>query len=108
MQLPLLSAPNTLTFPCTPPPQKNKNPACAPTVRTIRARRALQQYAQAGLPLERITVSSDAFGSLPTYDGAGRLLRYSVADGKALLRFLRNMYFQVGGGHKSRGGLCVV
>lgn len=65
-------------------------------VRSIRARRALQQYRQDGIPLTNVTVSSDAFGSLPTYDSEGRLVKYMVADAKALLRFLRNMYFQVG------------
>jgi hypothetical protein len=65
-------------------------------VRSVRARRALQQYYQAGVPLHNVTVSSDAFGSLPTYDSAGRLVKYSVADARALLRFLRSMYFQVG------------
>jgi hypothetical protein len=67
-------------------------------VRSIRARRALQQYYQAGVPLHNVTVSSDAFGSLPTYDSDGRLVKYTVADARALLRFLRNMYFQVGCG----------
>lgn len=48
------------------------------------------------MPLHNVTVSSDAFGSLPTYDSDGRLMKYTVADARALLRFLRNMYFQVG------------
>lgn len=64
-------------------------------VRSIRARRALQQYHQAGVSLHNVTASSDAFGSLPSYDSDGRLVKYNVADAKALLRFLRNMYFQV-------------
>jgi beta-aspartyl-dipeptidase (metallo-type) len=65
------------------------------TVRSIRARRALQQYANTGVPLHNVTVSSDAFGSLPTYDTDGRLVKYSVADARALLRFLRGMFYQV-------------
>ena len=77
---------------------------CAHPVRTIRARRALQQYHTAGVPLRNVTVSSDAFGSLPSYDAAGRLVRYSVADARALLRFLRAMYFQVW----PEGASCVV
>jgi isoaspartyl dipeptidase IadA len=64
------------------------------TVRSIRARRALQQYHQTNVPLGSVTVSSDAFGSLPSYDSDGRLVSYTVADAKALLRALRNMYFQ--------------
>lgn len=78
---------------CAPPVSAHST-LCA--VRSIRARKALQQYHQAGVPLHNVTVSSDAFGSLPSYDSDGRLVKYTVADGKALLRFLRNMYFQVG------------
>lgn len=75
---------------------------CCGAVRSIRARRALQQYLQSNVPLRNVTVSSDAFGSLPSYDSDGRLVAYTVADAKALLRTLRNMYFQV------RCGSCLV
>ena len=51
-------------------------------------------FDQEGLALERVIVSSDAFGSLPTYDEAGRLVRYRAADAKALLQFVWKMYFQ--------------
>lgn len=48
------------------------------TVRSIKSRKALQQYHAAGLPLSRVTVSSDAFGSLPSYDSAGGLRRQGL------------------------------
>lgn len=40
-----------------------------------------------------VSVSSDACGSLPSFDTNGRLVRYQSADAKALLRLLRQMYF---------------
>jgi beta-aspartyl-dipeptidase (metallo-type) len=44
-----------------------------------------------GLPLERVMVSSDSNGSLPVFDGAGRLVRLTVASQKDLLRKFRDL-----------------
>ncbi len=44
--------------------------------------------------VRQVMVSSDSFGSLPTYDEEGRLIRYTAASTKAMLRFLWKMYFQ--------------
>jgi beta-aspartyl-dipeptidase (metallo-type) len=41
---------------------------------------ALRGYRQAGLPLAAVTVSSDAYGSLPVFDEGGRLVRMDVAE----------------------------
>jgi beta-aspartyl-dipeptidase (metallo-type) len=54
----------------------------------------LDRYYKEG-QLGRVTVSSDAYGSLPTYDAQGNLLSYKAADAKALLRLLRQLYFQM-------------
>lgn len=40
---------------------------------------ALDAYRSAHLPLARCSVSTDAYGSLPEFDGAGRLVGYKVA-----------------------------
>lgn len=39
---------------------------------------ALLQYAERGVDLSRCTVSSDAFGSYPTFDEQGRLVEYKA------------------------------
>jgi len=44
-----------------------------------------------GLPLERVMVSSDSNGSLPVFDGAGRLVRLTVASQKDLLRKFQDL-----------------
>lgn len=54
----------------------------------IRALDALLQALEAGVPGERLTLSSDAGGSLPHYE-AGELLSLSAAGPQALLETLR-------------------
>ena len=45
----------------------------------MQAMEAILQYKQEGeLLLERVTVSSDAFGSLPVFDEQGKLVSYQV------------------------------
>jgi beta-aspartyl-dipeptidase (metallo-type) len=46
-------------------------------------------FAERGLPFTRITASSDGNGSLPVFDGAGRLVRLTVASQADLLRTFR-------------------
>ena len=62
------------------------------TGRSVRCREALKMYHARGLLRENVTVSSDACGSLPTFEN-GRLVAYKSADAKALLRLLRDLYF---------------
>ncbi|KAL4437512.1 hypothetical protein ABPG77_003493 [Micractinium sp. CCAP 211/92] len=54
-------------------------------------RAALECWRAAGVPLHNVTVSTDAFGSLPVFDEQGRLVQYDVADPGESLRFLRAM-----------------
>lgn len=49
---------------------------------------ALLKYAASGAPAERITVSSDAGGCLPCFDGDGRVCRMDVGTAGALLATL--------------------
>ncbi len=44
----------------------------------VPAARALRELCEQGVPLERITISSDAGGSLPVFDAAGNLLGIDV------------------------------
>lgn len=44
--------------------------------------------------LDRIICTSDAYGSLPAFDADGNLKSYATADAKALLRYVKAMYFQ--------------
>ena len=48
----------------------------------------LAAFAGRGLPLTRITASSDGNGSMPVFDAEGRLLRLTIASEKDLLRKL--------------------
>lgn len=50
----------------------------------------------ADVPSPAVSVSSDAYGSLPVFDGEGNLIRYKSADAQAQLRLLRQMYFTEG------------
>lgn len=52
---------------------------------------ALLRYFDAGLPPERITVSSDAGGCLPCFDADGHVSHMDVGDSGALLGTLREM-----------------
>ena len=46
-------------------------------------------FAKRGLPLTRMTASSDSNGSMPVFDAAGRLVRLTIATEGDLLRKLR-------------------
>ncbi len=50
---------------------------------------ALCRYLDAGLPPERITVSSDAGGCLPVFDAEGRVASFDVGSAGALARTLQ-------------------
>jgi beta-aspartyl-dipeptidase (metallo-type) len=52
---------------------------------------AWERYRAAGAPPERITISSDAGGCLPTFDHEGRLCRMDVGASRALSQALRTL-----------------
>ncbi len=52
---------------------------------------AVAAFGRRGLPLTRITASSDGNGSMPVFDAAGRLQRLTIATEKDLLRKLREV-----------------
>ncbi len=52
---------------------------------------AVAAFEQRGLPLTRLTASSDGNGSMPVFDAEGRLLRLTIATEKDLLRKLREV-----------------
>jgi beta-aspartyl-dipeptidase (metallo-type) len=56
----------------------------APGDQAIPADLALAEFLARGLPRERITVSTDAGGSLPVFDAEGRLVRTGVGRPEAL------------------------
>jgi len=49
---------------------------------------ALERFWSAGVPRERITVSSDGGGCLPTFDGDGRIVHMDVGSPAALIEAL--------------------
>lgn len=53
------------------------------------AAEGLQRYLASGAPADRVTVSSDAGGCLPCFDGDGRVCRMDVGSSGALLETLR-------------------
>ena len=55
------------------------------------AAEALQRYLASGAPSERITVSSDAGGCLPCFDGDGRVCSAGVGSAGALLQTLSTL-----------------
>ena len=54
----------------------------------VAAAQALAHLLESGLPVSRITLSSDGQASLPNFDAQGRLLGMAVADVGSLLRSL--------------------
>jgi beta-aspartyl-dipeptidase (metallo-type) len=55
------------------------------------AAQALARYWQAGLPADRVTVSSDDGGCLPTFDDQGRVASFDVGRPRALAATLRRL-----------------
>jgi beta-aspartyl-dipeptidase (metallo-type) len=64
-------------------------PDPAPSDPDVRFEEVLEAFARRGLPLGRITASSDGNGSMPVFDAEGRLARLTIASEKDLLRKLR-------------------
>lgn len=57
----------------------------------LTAERAILEYLAAGLPSDRLTVSSDAGGSLPRFDADGRMTGMEVGQPAALSDCLRHL-----------------
>ncbi|HVS13988.1 MAG TPA: beta-aspartyl-peptidase [Thermoanaerobaculia bacterium] len=57
----------------------------------LSAAAALGAYLDSGLPSERITVSSDGGGCLPSFDAEGRVVRFDVGDPATLAATLREL-----------------
>ncbi len=55
------------------------------------AAEAWERYHASGAPAERLTISSDAGGCLPTFDHDGRLCRMDVGSARALLDTIREL-----------------
>ncbi len=55
------------------------------------AAEAWERYRASGAPAERLTISSDAGGCLPTFDHDGRLCRMDVGSAHALLDTIRTL-----------------
>lgn len=51
-----------------------------PLCSSPKCQEALQEFRSRGVPLDLVTVSSDAYGSLPVFDSTGRLVAYDVAE----------------------------
>ena len=63
-------------------------PDCVP------AGQALQELLANGIPLERISMSSDGNGSIPIFDAAGNLLKMDVASCTVLLEDFQRAYLE--------------
>ena len=64
------------------------------TCRSLKARLALKKFDQEAVLMDRVMVSSDSYGSLPTFDEEGNLIKYTYGNTKAFLQFIFKMYFQ--------------
>ncbi|KAL3701721.1 hypothetical protein R1sor_019743 [Riccia sorocarpa] len=45
-------------------------------------------------PLDRLSISSDGFGSLPLYDTSGKLLKYGIASPQANLKMIQRLVLE--------------
>eukprot|EP00049_Salpingoeca_infusionum_P017289 m.352412 g.352412 ORF g.352412 m.352412 type:complete len:1261 (-) comp16516_c0_seq1:279-4061(-) len=65
------------------------------TARSSATVKALTNYFATGVDLGRVTVSSDAGGSSPSFDAAGRIVKYKVINGSSLLWLLRKLHLDL-------------
>ncbi len=56
---------------------------------------ALIDYFQSGIDMTKITLSSDAYGSNPTFDSNGKLISYEMMLPDATIKQIRRMIFKV-------------
>lgn len=57
---------------------------------------AVADWIAAGLPLERLTVSSDGGGCLPSFDGDGCMVRMGIGQSTTLLETVKELVFSRG------------
>ena len=57
---------------------------------------ALLRYKSKGVDMSHVTLSSDAYGSLPVFDDAGNLLYYGVAMPDNVINLLRKLVLDYG------------
>ncbi len=60
----------------------------------VKPSRAVKGLLEAGIPLEHISISSDANGSLPAFDARGNLIRLEKGKPKASLQEIKDMVEQ--------------
>lgn len=65
------------------------SPAVAP--KRMQPPEAIQRCLEAGVPIDRITMSSDGNGSMPAFDPQGKLIGLIAASPKSLLSAVRNI-----------------
>eukprot|EP00730_Choanoeca_flexa_P011131 TRINITY_DN2367_c0_g1_i1.p1 TRINITY_DN2367_c0_g1~~TRINITY_DN2367_c0_g1_i1.p1 ORF type:complete len:1263 (+),score=411.59 TRINITY_DN2367_c0_g1_i1:79-3867(+) len=65
------------------------------TARSSNTVKALTKYFASGVNLERVTVSSDAGGSSPSYDAEGNLLRYKCIESDSMLWLLKKLHMDL-------------
>ncbi|CAG9466297.1 unnamed protein product [Pedinophyceae sp. YPF-701] len=53
--------------------------------------KALQAYASAGVDLSRVSISTDAYGSLPRFDPSGKLIGYAAARPETMLETMARL-----------------
>ena len=57
---------------------------------------ALIDYYQSGIDMTKVTLSSDAYGSNPTFDSNGKLISYDMMLPVSTINQIRKMIFKVG------------
>lgn len=72
----------------------------------VKPAKAVVQLVEAGVPLEHITLSSDAIGSLPDFDAQGNLIKLDVGEPKSIFTELVDLATTEG--FPLEKALCVV
>jgi beta-aspartyl-dipeptidase (metallo-type) len=65
------------------------------TARSSATVKALTRYFASGVNLERVTVSSDAGGSCPSFDKQGNLISYCRIEPDSMLWLLRKLHLEL-------------
>jgi len=65
------------------------------TARSAATVKALTRYFASGVNLDRVTISSDAGGSCPSYDDKGELLRYKMIESDSMLWLLKKLHLDM-------------
>ena len=65
------------------------------TARSSNTVKALTKYFATGVNLDRVTVSSDAGGSSPSYDANGVLIRYKCIESDSMVWLLKKLHLDL-------------